>query len=130
MAQSPEISNPTRWFHAGSKDAEWWCNGGTTREECIAAARANEHEWIAECKRMVPNLGGAIDAEIVIENIQNQECWGEDGWEGFDEDELQKRLDETIAKWFVECCTLDGAQLEFVTQPEKIDLVISEENKS
>jgi len=121
------INNPTRWFYGFSFDAEWWANGGTTREECIAAAAMGDQPiWIVEAKRMVPDLAAMnlFEGDDLVGQIQESEVWGEDGWEGYgDTDELEKRLNATLTQWFNETCTLDGAQLDFVHGPERIDPV-------
>jgi len=125
MTSAPTISNPTRWFYAYSEDAEWWRLGGETRAEAEAKALTEAEEddemFVLEARRMVPSLTEIVLADNVIDSINDDECWGEDGWEGSgDPAELQRRLDATIAQWFTECCTLDGAQLDFVTGPERV----------
>ncbi len=122
---SAQVHNPTRWFFAYEPEAEWWGHGGETREECIAAAaQGDEPVWIVEAKRMVPDIASMriFDGQQIVDQLQESEAWGEDGWEGAgDADDLTNRLNEALAKWFHETCSLDGAQLDFVHGPEKID---------
>ncbi|MBH1992473.1 MAG: hypothetical protein I8H86_06260 [Sphingomonadaceae bacterium] len=120
----PKVSNPSFWFYSAEEDAEWWHRGGGGRDEAIAAARASypgQAVWVTEARRMSPHLSEVVLADNVIDRIQDDECWGEDGWEGYgDEPELQRRLDATIQLWFAECCDLHGAQLDFVNPPEEV----------
>ncbi len=122
---TPQINNPSAWFYADSPENEWWSGGHASRDEAISHARERYGDgraiWVAEAKRMVPNLEGVILADNVIDSLQDDEAWGEDGWEGYGpEEELQRRLDECVAKWFAECCELTGANLDFVHGWEKV----------
>lgn len=123
----PEINNPTAWFYAGHVDAEWWSEGGADRESTIASARADmpgEAVWVIEARRLVPAFD-IFDAAQIHEQLQDDECWGENGWDGGHENgphaiDLEKRLAATLRRWFAECCDLDGAQLDFVIGPEEV----------
>lgn len=127
-----EISNPTRWFYAYDQEAEWWQHGGETREECIAeAAQGDQPVWVVEAKRMVPNFG-IFDAEELLECLTEDECWGEDGAEGvpfFPRSspeclELEAELSDVFRRWYItHGGTLDGAQLDIVQGPERVDPV-------
>lgn len=122
-----QVSNPAAWFVADSVDAEWWCNGGKDRDEAIAIGRdrfaGGDSFWIVEAKRQVPNLTGLFDGMDIVDRLQEDEAWGEDGWEGAgNTDELERRLTVTLQQWFAETCSLDGAQLDFVHGPEEIRL--------
>lgn len=128
------IDNPARWFFAFEEEAEWWRNGGDTREACITKATADwsgergEAIWIIEAKRMLPdfNVFSLFDGDDIVERIQDSEVWGEDGWEGAgDTEDLEKRLNAALTQWFNETCTLDGAGLDFVHGPERIDPALS-----
>jgi hypothetical protein len=126
------INNPTRWFYALDQEAEWWSNGGKTREECIAtAAQGDQPVWIVEAKRMAPNFG-IFDAEELLERLTEDECWGEDGAEGVpcfsrsapEHLELESELTDVLRRWYIKHGgTLDGAQLDFVQGPERVDPV-------
>lgn len=119
------INNPTRWFYAFEFDAEWWQKGGETREECIAAAAmGGQPIWIVEAKRMLPDIDAMhlFDGDNLVEQMQESEVWGEDGWQGDgDTADLERRLTATVKQWFNETCSLDGAQLDFVQGPDRID---------
>lgn len=118
------VNNPKRWFFSYSFDAEWWFNGGATREECIAKADEARPFYIVEAKRMVPNIEAMnlFDGDELVERMQDSEVWSEDGWEGAgDTDDLTRRLNATLKAWFNETCTLDGAQLDFTHGPELIE---------
>ena len=101
--------------------------GGADRESTIAAARADmpgETVWIIEARRLVPAFD-IFDAAQIHEQLQDDECWGENGWDGGHEDgphaiDLEKRLAATLRRWFAECCDLGGAQLDFVSGPEEV----------
>ena len=127
-----QISNPTRWFYAQGLDAEWWGLGGETRDACISAARekyGDEELWIVEAKRMVPDIDvmHLFDGNDLVDRMQDDECWGEEGWEGAgDTDELERRLTATLKQWFNETCSLTGAQLDFTNGPERVQSGTSE----
>lgn len=126
MVEVPN-KNPTRWFYANNHEAEWWYHGGATRDEAIAAAKASypgEAIWIGEARRMTPGFK-VFDAEELRERLGEDECWGEDGWEGDPcsteaDAELESELSAVFERWFAKHCTLDGAQLDFIGQAEQV----------
>lgn len=113
-----EIDNPVRWFFAYSEDAEWWYHGGATYDFALTKALREQEGrpiYIQQAKRLLPKLTDVVIADNVIDALREDECWGEDGWEGDGEpEELQRRLDGTVQRWFAECCEFTGAQLDFV----------------
>lgn len=126
-APEPTIENPTSWFYARHEESEWWHLGGGTRDEAIANAREEcgpEAFYLVEARRAVPSLDRIriFDGDEIVERMQDDEAWGEDGWEGAgDTAELERRLTTTLKRWFAECCDLTGAQLDFVTGPDRIE---------
>lgn len=122
------LTNPTAWFYAESEDAEWWYRGAATRDETIAAARIKldpgEPFFIGEAKRLVPSLA-IFDGADLVERISEDECWGEDGWEGDPGEyaDLEAQLTATLERWFVSLdAPLAGAQLDFIGIPEKVEV--------
>lgn len=128
-APAAEFSNPTRWFYAFHFEAEWWSDGGESREECIAAAAQELEEiWIVEARRQEPDFA-IFDAKGLLEELADQECWGENGAEGLpvfprgapELTKLETELAEVLRRWTVKHGDLTGAQLDFVTGPERVD---------
>lgn len=121
------LTNPTAWFYAESEDAEWWYRGAATRAETIAAAQTKldpeQPFFIAEAKRLVPSLA-IFDGADLAGRIGEDECWGEDGWEGdpVSYADLEAQLTATLERWFVGLdAPLTGAQLDFISAPEKVE---------
>ncbi|MEN2747116.1 hypothetical protein [Sphingomonas sp. T9W2] len=113
-----QASNPAAWFYAFSEDAEWWHRGAATYSETLDKALPEAEGrpiYIQQAKSLTPRLTDIAGAEEVIERISEDECWGEDGWEGDGStDGLQRRLDAAVAEWFAEECSLTGASLDFI----------------
>ncbi|MGE4341355.1 MAG: hypothetical protein AB7E55_36225 [Pigmentiphaga sp.] len=128
----PDIKNPTRWFYAYSDKAEWWHQGGASWEECIAeAAQGDDPIWIVEARRMEPDFA-VFDAVDLMEQLSDQESWGENGAEGvpcFERRspefcELETELAAVLRRWYIKHGgSLDGAQLDFVQGPHRVDPV-------
>lgn len=121
------LSNPTAWFYATSEDAEWWHHGGATRDETVEKARREAEPdqpfFIAEAKRLVPSLEIFNGADLA-ERISEDECWGEDGWEGNPGEyaDLEAQLTATLKSWFASLeSPLAGAQLDFIGTAEKVE---------
>lgn len=112
------IQNGAAWFYAFSEDAEWWHCGGATYSETLDNALPEAEGrpiYIQQAKSLTPRLTDIAGADEVIERIGEDECWGEDGWEGDGStDGLQRRLDAAVAEWFAEECNLTGASLDFI----------------
>lgn len=125
------MPNPTAWFFAANFESEWWSRGGDNREETVLAARAHHGQapfYIVEAKRLTPTIESMrfFDGDDIVERMQDDEAWGEDGWDGAgDTTDLERRLNETVKQWFAETCSLDGAQLDFVHGPERIEPEVS-----
>lgn len=121
---APQVSNTAVWFFAYSEDAEWWYHGGATYDFALAKALREQEGrpiYLQQAKRMVPHLEEVALADNVIDRIQEDECWGKDGWEGDGSTEgLQRRLDAAVAEWFAEECSLTGAQLDFIGERKVI----------
>lgn len=121
------LTNPTAWFYAQHEDAEWWYRGAATRDETIAAAQMkldpDQPFFITEAKQLVPSLA-IFDGADLAGRISEDECWGEDGWEGDPGEyaDLEAQLTATLTIWFVSLeAPLAGAQLDFVGTPEKVE---------
>lgn len=104
----------TRWYYAGSEDAEHWYAAGETREDAIEAGRvtyAGEQESFAisagrpmrhHLAPFTDDVEGVASAFISA----NEELFGEDG-QGMPEEEwsdeqcrdLAERLNATFAAW-------------------------------
>lgn len=125
-ADSIAFTNPIRWFYAFSEDAESWFLAGDSREEALAHARGYpEPVWIVAAKRLEPGFK-LFDAEELMERISEDECWGEDGWDGmpaFDRGaseyaELENELANALRRWVVKHGSLSGADLDFIHGPD------------
>lgn len=118
------IANPSAWFFARDPDAEWWTGGFVTREAAIADAvekDAGQPIYVLLAKRQLPSFN-IFSAAQIDEQLKEDDAWGEDGWEGGHLDglhaaDLERRLASTLRQWFAECCTLHGAQLDFIEGP-------------
>lgn len=117
-ADAAKIFNPIYWCYAEHEDAEWWHRGGESREQAIAGGTTHfdgRPFWIAQASRMLPSFA-IFDGDDLCERLGEDECWGEDGWEGEPgneaKSELEKRLEATFRQWFADLANLAGASLD------------------
>jgi hypothetical protein len=98
--------HPFHWWTATSENAEEVHNECDTREEAIAAARNDEHDWIVSARRQDFDL--TIYGDVILENFadSNYELVGED--QEFLEkvtreqtDDLGAMLTATVQAWVV-----------------------------
>lgn len=102
----------TRWYYAASEDAEHWYGAVATREEAIAAGRAeypDEGFWVTAGTPMAHHLDvfdDDLDGVVCAFQNANEEMFGEDGqgdpendWTDAQCKDLAARLNATFAQW-------------------------------
>jgi hypothetical protein len=107
-----EDPNPWRWYHGVSEDAERWYGATLTREEAIAEGGSNYDGSafaIVEARFAEPRAPALnLDSFFIDFGERNEDCWGEDGFEGLRGDreeiaaaeaELETAVESTVAAW-------------------------------
>lgn len=100
------------WYYANSEDSEHWFGAKATREEAVAAGRAEypgEPFWITAGTPMRHSLepfDDDVDSVICAFQSANEELFGEDGqgdpeteWTDTACRDLAARLNATFAEW-------------------------------
>lgn len=120
----------SRWYTATALDAEFWFDGGDTREEAIAKGRARygaETFWIGLGAPVANNLDifdQAVTPVTLAFDDANEANYGEDGeggpthWGPEDCADLSRRLNVVFAAWAQEHGYERGWVLDFSEQHE------------
>lgn len=102
----------SNWYYASSEDAEHWFGARATREEAIAAGRAEYPDQafhITIGDKMMHQLDvfdNDLDSVVSAFQNTNEELFGEDGqgdpeteWSDAARRDLANRLNDTFAAW-------------------------------
>lgn len=101
------MTSPFKWYWNHGSEPESYQGGLATRDEAIAAARADDAHvsfTIVEANKKVPTTD-IFTAEDVIERYEehNEGCWGEDGSmivaENAEKKELETMLSDALSAW-------------------------------
>jgi hypothetical protein len=100
------------WYYAGSEDAEHWFGALATRDEAIAAGKADHGQdpfWVCfgcKMKHALDVFDDDLDGVTCAFENANEDMFGEDGqgspeeeWTDKQRKDLAARLNATFAAW-------------------------------